>query len=168
MLIELAIADAYGNFFEMKEAAYVTQYNNLSGYLNGTGSYTDDTQMSLAVAEAILSQEPWTPLLLATKFVEAFKRDPHSGYAHKFYNFLQGVNDGQDFLDRIHNDSERNGAAMRATPLGIFSTREEVIKKCEVQAKITHNSFEGTSAAIAAALISHYFFLCGWAKSRPG
>lgn len=48
---------------------------------------TDDTQMSLAIAEAIVSREPWTPELLAAKFVKAFKRDRRVGYASKLYNF---------------------------------------------------------------------------------
>lgn len=64
MLVELAIADAYGNLFEMKPLDFVSENNHLTGYLSGTGYYTDDTQMSLAVTEAILSGKPWEPSLL--------------------------------------------------------------------------------------------------------
>jgi ADP-ribosylglycohydrolase len=73
MLIELAIGDAYGAGFEFVDQQTIELYNNLNGYIKhprhdiGPGCYTDDTQMSLAVAEAIVSREPWTPELLATK-----------------------------------------------------------------------------------------------------
>ena len=168
MLVELAIADAYGNLFEMKQPDFVAANNKLTGYLSGTGYYTDDTQMSLAVAEAILSGEPWEKPLLAGKFVEAFKRDPHSGYAGSFYQFLTEVVDGPDFLARIRNTSIRNGGAMRAGPIGIFPTVAEVIEKSDLQARITHNTVEGRSAAIAAALMTHYFLYDRGPKANLG
>jgi hypothetical protein len=86
MLLELAIGDAYGAGLEYADEL-VSQYNNLAGYMqhprHGTapGQYTDDTQMSIAVAEAIVSGEPWTPKLLADALVRAFRRDPRDGNA---------------------------------------------------------------------------------------
>lgn len=168
MLLELAIADAYGNLFEMKQPDFVAENNHLTRYLSGTGYYTDDTQMSLAITEAILSGEPLGESLLAGKFVEAFKRDPHSGYARRFYQFLSDVADGPDFLARIHNNSIRNGGAMRAGPIGIYPTVAEVIEKSDLQAKITHNTDEGRSAAIAAALMTHYFLYERGPKANLG
>jgi ADP-ribosylglycohydrolase len=85
MLIGLAIGDAYGAGFEFVDQQTIELYNNLNGYIKhprhdiGPGCYTDDTQMSLAVAEAIVSRESWTPELLATKFVAAFHRDRRLG-----------------------------------------------------------------------------------------
>lgn len=46
---------------------------------------------------------------------------------------------------------------MRAAPMGVFSTVEKVIEAARIQAAITHNTPEGINAAIAAALMSHYF-----------
>src|SRR5437667_12197056 len=82
MLLELAIGDAYGAGFEYADTDIINHYNDLSSYRMHPrhhiqpGSYTDDTQMSLAIAEAIVAGEPWTPAMLAHKFVEAFQRDP--------------------------------------------------------------------------------------------
>ena len=126
MLIELAIGDAYGAGFEFVEQQTIELYNNLNGYIKhphhdiGPGCYTDDTQMSLAVAEAIVSREPWTPELLATKFVAAFHRDRRFGYAGKFYDFLLQVQDGKEFLEKIHSASDKSGSAMRSAPLAFF------------------------------------------------
>jgi ADP-ribosyl-[dinitrogen reductase] hydrolase len=163
MLLELAIGDAYGAGFEFVDEKTIELHNNLNGYLKHPhhdiqpGCYTDDTQMSLAVAEAIISQEPWTPELLADKFVAAFGRDRRVGYASKFYNFLLEVRDGQEFLQKINFASDRSGAAMRSGPIGIFPTVEKVIENATIQAAITHNTPDGINAARAAALMSHYF-----------
>ena len=162
MLLELAIGDAYGAGFEFADRQIIESYNNLSTYIQHPrhdiqpGCYTDDTQMSLAIAETIVSQEPWTPEVLANKFIVAFNRDRRVGYASKFYNFLLEVQDGKDFLARIYSTSDKSGAAMRAAPIGIFPTVEKVIEAATIQAAITHNTPDGINAAIAAALMSHY------------
>jgi ADP-ribosylglycohydrolase len=91
MLLELAIGDAYGAGFEYVDAKMIHRQNDLSRYVKHPrhniqpGSYTDDTQMSLAIAEAIVSGEPWEPGMLVRRFVEVFKRDPREGYAIGFY-----------------------------------------------------------------------------------
>ena len=62
MLLELAIGDAYGAGFEYVDARMVRDHNDLSGYVQhprhkGTapGCYTDDTQMTLAIVETMVS-----------------------------------------------------------------------------------------------------------------
>src|SRR5689334_2267778 len=126
MLVELAIGDAYGAGFEYAPADVVARHNDLSGYVRHPkhaippGSYTDDTQMSIAVAEAVVAGEPWTREALAERFVAAFKRDPREGYAGRFHAFLCEVRDGGEFLARIRPDSDKSGAAMRAAPIGVF------------------------------------------------
>ena len=162
MLLELAVGDAYGAGFEYVDREVIRQFNTLERYVKHPrhhiipGHYTDDTQMSIAIAEAMLSGEPWTPQLLADKFVAAFKRDPREGYAQGFYQFLKQVKDGEQFLAQIRPDSEKSGAAMRAAPIGLFPTVEEVSERATAQARLTHNTPKGIAAAVAAALMSHY------------
>jgi ADP-ribosylglycohydrolase len=162
MLLELAIGDAYGAGFEYANRQLIRQFNTLSQYVqhprHGThpGEYTDDTQMTLAIVEAMLSDEAWTPQHLARRFVEVFKRDPHEGYAGSFYAFLQQVQDGEQFLAQIIPTSDKSGAAMRAVPIGLYPTPEEVIQRTTAQAAVTHNTPDGIHAAVAAALMAHY------------
>ena len=163
MLLELAIGDAYGAGFEYVDREMIRQHNNLSCYVKHPrhniqpGSYTDDTQMSLAIAETIVSGEPWKPTVLAHKFVEVFQRDPREGYATGFYHFLLHVRDGEQFLRNIRPTSEKSGAAMRAAPIGIYPTPSLVIERCTIQAVLTHDTPNGINAAVAAALMTHYF-----------
>lgn len=162
MLLELAIGDAYGAGFEYADGEMVRRQNTLSGYVqhprhhNQPGCYTDDTEMSLAIAETIVAGKPWTSAVLADKFVEVFKRDPREGYATGFYHFLEEVRDGEQFLRKIRPDSEKSGAAMRAAPIGIYPTIPLVIERCTIQAALTHNTPNGINAAVAASLMAHY------------
>jgi ADP-ribosyl-[dinitrogen reductase] hydrolase len=163
VLLELAIGDAYGAGFEYVDRAMVARENTLAGYVQhprhqiAPGRYTDDTQMSLAVAEALVSGAPWTAEVLAAKFVEAFKRDPREGYATRFYDFLSRVSDGKQFLAEIDPRSDKSGAAMRAAPIGVLPTVEDVLRQATVQARLTHDTPDGIAAACAAALTAHYF-----------
>ncbi len=163
MLLELAIGDAYGAGFEYADANMISRYNDLSQFVKHPkhsiepGSYTDDTQMSLAIAEAIVSGETWTPEMLARRFVEVFKRDPRSGYAGSFYSFLLHVKDGREFLEKIISTSDKSGAAMRAAPIGVYSSISTVIERSTLQATLTHNTPDGINAAVASSLMTHYF-----------
>lgn len=172
MLLELAIADAYGAGFEYADEMLVN--NDLSRYVQHPrfrlipGNYTDDTQMSIAIAEVIVAQAPWTPEVLAESFVTAFKRDPRLGYARNFYNFLLEIQNGEEFIAKIRPDSDKSGAAMRAAPIGIYPTPEKVIEAATIQAAITHNTPDGINAAVAAALMSHYFIYRLGSKRKLG
>ena len=163
MLVELAIGDAYGAAFEYVPRRHIDRFNTLAGYARHPrhalepGSYTDDTQMSIAVAEVLAFGRDWSRAAFAERFVLAFKRDPREGYARGFYQFLQEVRDGADFLRRIRNDSDKSGGAMRACPVGLLDTPGRVADLAEQQAAVTHDTPDGVAAAVAAALSTHYF-----------
>ncbi len=163
MLVELAVGDAYGAGFEFRNPIYVRAFNRVDRHrrpaltLSGGGRYTDDTQMTIAIAEAILSDEPWTPALIAEHFVRAFQRDPRTGYAPRFYRFLRSVDNAQDFCTRIRPTSDRSGAAMRAGPIGLHPDIDAVLERAEIQARVTHDTEAGVASAQAAALMVHHF-----------
>ncbi len=163
MLVQMAIADAYGASFEFQDQDFVDVYNTGNSYEVSRrgldkGAYTDDTQMSLALAELLLEKEKWSRFDIAGKFLEVFKRDPRTGYASGFYRFLQRTHSAETFLATIHQDSTKSGAAMRAAPLGVIADVDEVIGKSYLQASVTHNTQEGLTSATATALTSYYFY----------
>lgn len=163
MLVFLAIGDAYGAGFEYAPADFVARHNDLSGYFQHPrhlgikpGMYTDDTQMSLAVAETLLHNPRPSSLEWAEHFVRAFQRDRREGYAQRFYDFLTTVQSGSDFLARIKPSSDKSGAAMRALPIGYLANPELVLQVCGEQARITHDTPGGVRSAQAVALSAHY------------
>lgn len=81
-MVELGIGDAYGAAFEYVPVAVVAEHNTVDGYRRhpthtgiAPGDYTDDTQMTLALAELLVDGVEWTPVVVADKFVEVFRRD---------------------------------------------------------------------------------------------
>lgn len=171
MIIEAAIGDAQALPFEYNDNP--TFPNDLSGYYLhprhgvGEGRYSDDTEMSTAMLEAILAG-PLTRESLADWFVQAFKRENRPGYAGGFYKFLLSINSGAEFLAKIKPDSDKSGGAMRGWTVGIYKDIEQVIAMSALQASLTHNTPDGIKSSIAAALATHYFlYRLGERKDLP-
>ncbi len=162
MLLQIAIGDAYGAPFEFVNRSLLAE-NDLRGYRSHPrhghppGHYTDDTQMSLAIAEVLVERTPFTRENLADKFVAAFHRDPREGYARGFHAFLMQTRTGAALLANIRPNSKKSGAAMRAAPLGVLHDAADVTALATLQARLTHDTKEGIDSAVAAALVSHYF-----------
>lgn len=161
MLLEIGIGDAYGAGFEFSSKEKVDTYNDLTCYHEHelgiqAGCYTDDTQMSLAIAEMLIENTEWTKKNIANKFVECFKRDEREGYSKGFYSFLKSISSGNEFLEKVKPFSTRNGAAMRSAPLGYISDIEKLLEMTALQASLTHDTEIGIKSSQAVALASHY------------
>ncbi len=103
--------------------------------------FTDDTVLTVAVADAILSGRPYIESVR-----EIGQRHPYAGYGGSFIKWLHAP-DPQPY------NSWGNGAAMRVSPVGFaFSTENEVLAQAELTAAITHNHPEGIKGAQATAL----------------
>jgi ADP-ribosylglycohydrolase len=162
----IIIGDAYGAGFEFKRSMLV--HNDGQKYYDHpthmasdglgnalkAGQYTDDCQMSIAVAETLLKDD-WSSLAFANKFTEVFHRDPRKGYAKGFYNFLLNHHNGESFIRDIKPDSEKNGAAMRSVPLGYLPI-DKIMDVAECQAKLTHDTLGGIHSSQIVALAAHY------------
>jgi ADP-ribosyl-[dinitrogen reductase] hydrolase len=126
------------------------------------GSYTDDTQMSLANAEFMLQD---LPLFVGCKvdkhvveyWMDSFHRDQREGYSGHFYLFLLGHTEKEEFLKDIISTSDKSGGAMRAGVFGFLEGVDRVKFFAEWQASFTHNSVIGRNSAACAALAVHHF-----------
>jgi len=166
MLFEIAIGDAYGAGFEFSPREKIDHHNDLSAFVPhelgiAAGHYTDDTQMSVAVAETMLSGEPMSSDNFADAFVRCYRRDPRKGYASGFQALLDGCPDGAALRQRIRPDSRRNGAAMRAVPLGLIANKQELLAAASAQARVTHDTEEGIMSARVVALMAHLLLYQG-------
>jgi len=163
MLLEIAIGDAYGAGFEFVPDETIKKEHNLTKYYASriddlkVGQYTDDTQMTLAISELMISKKVWTKELITKHFLEVFNRDRRCGYAKGFYKFLTDVSDEYEFLEKINPESIRNGAAMRSVPLSLIKDITELKNKAKLQASITHDTYEGVVSSQAVALIGNFF-----------
>lgn len=161
MLFEIAVGDAYGAGFEFSSRAKIEASNNLSAYVPhelgiAAGCFTDDTQMSVAVAEVMLSGLPMSSEAFADAFVRCYRRDPRQGYAKGFQALLDACPDGAALRQRIRPDSRRNGAAMRAVPLGLIADKDLLLLAAREQASVTHATDDGILSAQVVALMAHF------------
>lgn len=103
--------------------------------------FTDDTVLTVAIADAILTGRSYKQSLK-----EIGRRYPHAGYGGSFIQWLQSDN------PRPYN-SWGNGSAMRVSPVGFaFKSEEEVLRQAKMTAEVSHNHPEGIKGAQAAAL----------------
>lgn len=173
MLVRIAQGDAYGMSCEYikfprdqaiyDEALKFEHYGTHPKHKLEPGQYTDDTQMSIAVAEVLLNQtvgplqsrelmRKW----FATSFFDCFHRDQRDGYSRGFQDILEKSKSASHMLEMIKPTSDKNGAAMRSVPIGVLADVNHVKYTAKIQAEITHDTLGGTSASIMVALMSHY------------
>ena len=94
MLIEIAIGDAYGRPFEFERQVHLMK-NDVRNYKtrpgdkkSPMGKYTDDTQMSIAIAEAMLHSNASSQEDFAKHFIKAWSRDIREGYSKRIFGAL--------------------------------------------------------------------------------
>jgi ADP-ribosylglycohydrolase len=109
--------------------------------LFGDGAtFTDDTVLTLAVAEAILKNKNYGETMR-----EFCLRHANRGYGSIFKQWAKS-------WDNKPSDSFGNGSAMRVVPVGwLFNTLPIVLEEAEKSAKPTHNSPAGIKGAKAVA-----------------
>lgn len=174
MLLEIAIGDAMGAGFEYAKPTKarpndLSQYRSHPKWRQIPGAYTDDTEMSIAIAELLVEGARWNPSTIAEKFVHVFKRNnQRTGYAARFYEFLCSVNNGSEFLAKIKPDSEKSGAAMRVCPLAVVKDTDKMLEMVEIQARVTHNTDAAVTAAKAVALAAHAALWSYYSKQDLG
>ncbi len=102
--------------------------------------FTDDTVLSVAIADAILSGAPY-----ADKLREYYRYYSHAGYGGLFTSWARSP-------DRGPYNSWGNGSAMRVGPVGFaFDSLDETLDEARRTAEVTHNHPEGIKGAQAVA-----------------
>ena len=102
--------------------------------------FTDDTVLTVAVADAILTGSDY-----GSKLREWYRLYPDRGYGPGFRRWAAS----QEIRPRY---STGNGSAMRVSPVGFaFESLEEVLKEARKSAEPSHNSTEGIKGAQAVA-----------------
>ncbi|KNY25881.1 ADP-ribosylation/Crystallin J1 [Pseudobacteroides cellulosolvens ATCC 35603 = DSM 2933] len=143
------ISDVIGSTFEWHNVKSVDfqLFSNQS-------RFTDDTVMTIAIADAILNKERHKNFIIdsieskktyAYKLREYGKKYPDAGYGQMFNEWLSSQ-------ELTPYKSFGNGSAMRVSPIGFaFDSLEDVLKEAKRSAVVTHNHREGIKGAEAVA-----------------
>ena len=125
-LLGCACGDVLGAAVEMQSRSAILGHNNalLRNFLvteRGFGCYTDDTEMTLALAKSILRMKRVDAADCAQAYVEAFT--PGRGYGASAETVLTALRQGADWRRTgtmlFAAGSYGNGAAMRIAPVGL-------------------------------------------------
>lgn len=142
LLIGAVIGDIAGSIYEFNP--HKSKDINLQ---NKDMEYTDDTIMTIAVADWILNDKKLTKKGLVTRMQQWGRKypNPMGAYGGMFSQWLLSNN------PKPYN-SWGNGAAMRVAAVGFaFSSLEETLKVAKKSAEVTHNHPEGIKGAQATA-----------------
>lgn len=133
-------------------AGSIYEFNNIKTEdftpFEGKCFFTDDTVMTVAVADALMSgkRDPKKTEACMIKSMKKFgKSYPNAGYGGRFSAWLLNP-------DPKPYDSFGNGSAMRVSPVAwYFHNLEKVQQFAEISAKVTHDHPEGIKGASAVA-----------------
>ena len=110
--------------------------------------FTDDTVMTIAVAEALMQSKSHGPLFqdLVREQLRIYGRKyPHAGYGRRFQSWLEEDDDSP-------YNSLGNGSAMRVSPCGVIAySLNEALLLAKESAIVTHDHPEGIKGAQAVA-----------------
>lgn len=123
------------------------------------GTFTDDTQMTVALAEALLAAEPCDLDTLmpavAERFVEwsqSEKNDRAPGNA--CMRGCHRLSSGVDWRSAGDPNSKGCGSAMRVAPIGLFyDDLDQVVEVAHASSLLTHGHPAALASAAAAALL---------------
>jgi len=119
-------------------------------FFTGACHYTDDSLMTLAIAEAFVVRrgrwrEPGFQRVVIEKMVEMGRAHQGASWGKGFYNWFM--------YNPVPYNSYGNGAAMRVSPVGWISESEEDVKYfSRLVTEVSHNHPEGIKGAESVAM----------------
>ncbi len=131
------------------------------------GSFTDDTEMALALAESLLAVRGLDPADLAQRFAEWYRRNPPDVGIHTS-SVLHRICTGENWQDAARGvqakepDSAGNGSVMRCWPAAIAAWQNEnlILQFSRLQSQVTH-THEECCAGCAFVNDMLYHLICG-------
>lgn len=148
-------AGVEGNSREMIRGTYGELRNFLSTG-RGFGCYTDDTEMTLALAQSIVDCQGVDAQHCAQKYAKYY--NPWRGYGGGAHAVMKALKQGADYRKTgvmiFEDGSYGNGGAMRIAPVGLVygnKTNEELRKAVVDAVLCTHVHPEGIDGAVIQA-----------------
>lgn len=183
LLLGTAIGDAFGAGVEFQDRDWISQNVDFKTFINARNKikvtpdklpiftdnysswdYTDDTEMTIGVINALLSSENFSEELLVSKWLKeyqkglelkGFGRNGH-GSMRWYYSKEKSIEEVRDFQRDRKNPG--NAPAMRAVPLGLIE--ENLINQySEINANATHPNAIAVLSSQCISRAAHYILV---------
>jgi poly(ADP-ribose) glycohydrolase ARH3 len=155
-LLGTFVGDALGMPFEGADPAEVPARLRMLDARMGRGTYTDDTQMAIALAESLLDRGELDTAALGRAFAD--DHDPRRGYGAGTTEVLRLIRAGAHPHEAASTlfggrGSQGNGAAMRIAPVAVRYAGDEaaLAEAAAASARVTHAHPLAVDAAVAQA-----------------
>jgi poly(ADP-ribose) glycohydrolase ARH3 len=155
-LLGTFVGDALGMPFEGAPPDAVPERPEMEEARLGRGTYTDDTQMMIALAESLVACGAVDEDHLAAAFLAA--HEPERGYGAGTRAVLRLLSEGvpaREAAGRVFDGrgSLGNGAAMRVAPVAVrfAADKGHLAEQAERSARVTHAHLLGVDGALVQA-----------------
>ena len=127
------------------------------------GTFTDDTEMALALADSLLAHRPLDPADLAQRFVAWLQAGPPDVGIHT-RDVLSRIHAGQPWqeavtaVQRQKPDSAGNGSVMRCWPVALahWNDLDQLLAGSRLQSRVTHPHAECEAGSAFVNAVLYY------------
>ena len=183
VLLGIAIGDAFGAGVEFQDRDWIRQHIDFTSYVNvrhripvapeklktftenfKDWNYTDDTEMTIGLIKALISNAPFTEeLLIAAWKAEYDLGIKIKGHGRNGHGSMRWYYDGEKSIEEIR-DFQRNrpnpgnAPAMRAVPLG-FIDESLINEYAAINARATHPNNNAVISSQCIARATRYILI---------
>jgi poly(ADP-ribose) glycohydrolase ARH3 len=156
-LLGVALGDAIGASREGHRMA-AQHETGLVDLTSGSLRYTDDTHMTIGIAESLVECRGFDGAHMAGRFVDNYVKEPWRGYGPgppRVFRLIAGGQAWDKAAEHIYaGGSFGNGAAMRVAPVGLFCWNNHALLRdgARMSSIITHSHPLGIAGATLQAM----------------
>lgn len=183
ILIGTAIGDAFGAGVEFQDRDWIRENVDFTQFINARETikvsddkkalftenyhawdYTDDTEMTIGIIKALISNEPFSEELLVKNWLEEYEKGKaKKGYGRNGHGSMSWYFSEKMTMDEIR-DFQRNrlnpgnAPAMRSVPLG-FVKGDLINEYAEINANATHPNINAIISSQCVARASEFLLV---------
>lgn len=183
LFLGYAIGDAFGAGVEFQDRHWIRQHLDFSALIDARATirakvpdpemftrhytpwdYSDDTEMTIGTAKALISGPPFTEQLLIDHWTQEYSAGiEQKGYGRNGHGSMRWVYSGEKTIGEIREfqrtrDYPGNAAPMRAVPLG-FASAHLLDEYAIINADATHPHPKARAASILIARATCYLLV---------
>ena len=171
----IGFGDATGVGVEFKSRFWMPEHVHFDKFVNvwkggqnniSPGTYSDDTEHSIGLIEALLSDEHFTAELLLKKWKAEYENDKaKKGFPRDGHGSIEAWYKGEKTIEAVRAEQAKridpgNGPVMRAVPLA-FVNGDQLHDYCIINADSTHPHPLAREATLITALTGRHFLRDG-------
>ena len=167
----VVFGDAFGVGIEFKSRHWMKENVHFDRFINewkggnnniSPGTYSDDSEHTIGLVEALLSDEPFSINLLLEKWKHEYENDKHrKGFPRDGHGSIENWYIGKKTIEQVREEQASredpgNGPVMRAVPLA-FIRKEDVYAYSVINADATHPHYMARYGTSLIALTGWHF-----------